>query len=181
MTGTQHATMRSVQPCALPDGALLARYAAAGAYTDCYRTELDAGVTQADYVAAFYTGTLFKLERWLLGVAVGRPSTDAQALQLARGEREDFAAWHVEARSADQLLLCDLAGRTRSWLMCATTPGAPTRLYFGSAVVPARSGADGRPRLGLAFSALLGLHKLYSVALLAAARTRLARTRPGAG
>jgi hypothetical protein len=167
--------MRPTQACPLPPHALLARYAHAGAYTDCYGADLAGSVSHAQYVETFYTGALFKLERWLLGVFVHRPSTDAQARQLARGEREDFAAWRVEARSADQLLLCDMAGRTRSWLMVAAAPGPRTRLYFGSAVVPVKPSGGGAPRMGFGFSALLGLHRVYSVALLGSAHARLAR------
>ena len=47
-----------------------------------------------------------------------------------------------------------------------------TRLYFGSAVVPARA-KDGRASLGAGFHSLLGFHRLYSHALLRAARSRL--------
>ena len=52
---------------------------------------------------------------------------------------EKFAAWHVENRSENEILMCDFRGRTRSWLMVApvsTVSDARTRLYFGSAVVP---------------------------------------------
>jgi hypothetical protein len=163
--------MPPVRACALPDDALLARYAGTGAYTDCYATDLARPVAQADYVEAFYVGRLFRLERWLLARFLHRPSTDAEAKALATGARDTFAAWHVEDRRADQLLLCDLAGRTRSWLMVAPH-GAGTRLYFGSAVVP-RAGRTGG--LGFAFHALAGFHTLYSRALLSAARSRLAR------
>lgn len=103
-----------------------------------------------------------------------------QAGALARGERDTFAAWRVEGRAPGELLLCDFTGRTRSWLMVvAPTGGAsPTRLCFGSAVVPRRDGA-GRARMGSLFTALLGFHKLYSRALLYAARRRLARHATG--
>jgi hypothetical protein len=81
-------------------------------------------VTQARYVEAFYTTPLFKVERLLLAWFAARPSTDAEAQRLAAGEIATFAAWSVEAREADQLLLCDFKGRTRSWLM--STPGGLT-------------------------------------------------------
>jgi hypothetical protein len=166
--------MTAVHPCTLPDGALLNRYAGSGGYADCYVTEIAATVSHAEFVEAFYTSAVFKLERWVLRLLVSRPSTDAQAKQLARGEIGAFAAWSVEARAPNQLLLCDLAGRTRSWLMvCAagSSERASTLLFFGSAVVPARGAATGR--LGPVFRALLGFHKLYSRVLLGAARSRL--------
>jgi hypothetical protein len=134
-------------------------------------------------VEVFYTGSLFKLERLLLAWLVSKPSTDAQARELARGALSVFSAWTVEDRGIDQLLMCDLAGRTRSWLMVEplrSGSSTATRLYFGSAVVPARDKTSGKPGLGLLFQSLLGFHKLYSRALLHAARTRLTRSTPPA-
>ena len=170
-----------ISACELPAAALLNRYRGDGGYADCYATELPRRISHAEYVEAFYSTRLFKVERLLIRLFLSRPSTDLEAARLARGELDRFAAWSVEGRAADQLLLADLHGRTRSWLMVAPSVGAGpagTRLYFGSAVVPARrAGSAGRPRLGRLFSALLGFHKLYSRLLLTAARARLARDR----
>jgi hypothetical protein len=155
---------------------LLARYSRDGAYTDCYAADLDRPVSHAQYVTAFYTSPVFKLERLILKWVVSRPSTDAQAEQLAAATIDRFAAWHVENRSPDQLLLCDLHGRTRSWLMVApfsTAVGAGTRLYFGSAVIPVRSSPTGKATLRLGFQALLGFHRIYSEVLLYSAKARL--------
>jgi hypothetical protein len=168
--------MTAVRPCTLPDGALLSLYAGAAGYADCYVAEVAGAVSHAEFVEAFYTSAVFKLERWVLHLLVSRPSTDAQARQLAQGELGAFAAWTVEGRAPNQLLLCDMAGRTRSWLMVSPAAGgeaARTRLFFGSAVVPARNAATGRSSLGPVFKALLGFHKLYSRVLLGAARSRL--------
>jgi len=160
----------------LPDHALLARYAGNGSYTDCYATDLPGAYSHAEFVAAFYTTWLFKLERAILEWLVARPSTDEEAAELARGGRQAFAAWTVEASAPNQLLLRDFLGNTRSWLMVEPRhDGGVTRLYFGSAVV-ARATRDGRPRLGFSFRALLGFHRRYSRALLAAARARLTAT-----
>lgn len=169
--------MSSIQVSALPGHALLARYARAVAYVDCFMTEIARPVSHAEYVEAFYTGGVFKLERLLLGWFASRPSTDAEARLLAAGELSTFSAWRVEERTPDQLLLCDLGGRTRSWLMVSPPrpDGSPvTRLYFGSAVVPAIGRSSGRASMGFPFSALLGFHRLYSRILLASARSRLA-------
>ena len=166
----------TIEPCALPDAALLGRYAEAGAYTDCYATDVSGAVSLAQYVTAFYTTPLFKLERVILKLALQKPSTDAQAGQLAGGSINAFAAWRVEDRCENQLLMCDVFGSTRSWLMVApvlTEGGVATRLYFGSAVVPKRNAKTGRRSLGLDFRLLLGFHKLYSVALLRSAESRL--------
>jgi hypothetical protein len=161
-----------IQPCELPADALLRRLRDASAYTDCYGATVAGDVTHARFVEAFYTTGLFKLERAILAAFVARPSTDAQARALASGETDAFAAWTVEARAEDQLLLCDYRGRTRSWLMRAAADGGGTRLYFGSAVVPVAK-ADGSRSMGGAFAALLAFHRLYSRALLQAAINRL--------
>jgi hypothetical protein len=165
-----------IRPGALPDQALLRKYVEAGAYVDCYVTEIARSVSQAQYIEAFYTTWLFKLERWILAWAVSKPSTDPQANALGAGVMDSFAAWRVEGQTADQLLMCDYQGRTRSWLMSVPAPdgdASGTRLYFGSAVVPATNPRSGRREMGFVFRALLGFHKLYSRALLWAAASRL--------
>ena len=176
--------MSPVRACALPAHAFLAEYARSGAYTDCYVAHIGRPVTQAEFVEAFYTGALFKLERLLLAWFIAKPSTDAQARALAGGVLEGtFAAWRVERQSDRQLLMCDLGGRTRSWLMVdepGGAGGAGARLYFGSAVVPVLDKASGRASLGVAFKALLGLHRVYSRALLRGARSGLAARVPSA-
>lgn len=168
--------MPSIQACPLPDSALLGTYNRSNAYSDCYAADVPGTVTHAQFVAAFYTTWLFKLERFILKWAVNKPSTDAQAAQLAAGTIDSFAAWHVDQRAPDQLLMCDFQRRTRSWLMVTaqgTGTAAVTRLYFGSAVVPVKDASTGQMKMGFLFGALLGLHKLYSRALLGAARRKL--------
>ena len=170
--------MTTIQACDLPARSLLAKYVKQGAYTDCYFTDVARHVSHPEYVEAFYTSGLFKLERALLALAVSKPSTDLRAQELAAGKLDSFAAWNVEARESDQLLLCDFQGRTRSWLMAVpvqTGMTAGTRFYFGSAVVPVLSTRSGKPSMGVAFHALMGFHKLYSRALLRAAVSRLAQ------
>jgi hypothetical protein len=177
-----HLATPAIDKCKLPQGALLRRYLRGGAYTDCYVTEIARPVAHAEFVAAFYTTPLFKLERLILAWLVDRPSTDAQAEALAAGTLDTFAAWTVEARADDQLLLSDFRGRTRSWLMVeeARIIGEPgTRLYFGSAVVPVTDRNSGQATLGISFRALLGFHKLYSRALLQSAKSRLLSSRAG--
>lgn len=164
--------MFSIRSCELPEGALLSAFRLDGKYTDCYATDVAGPISHAQFVSAFYTTFVFKLERSILAWAVSKPSTDAQAGQLANGSIEEFAAWRVEKRCPDQLLLSDFRGRTRSWLMVSPI-ATGTRLYFGSAVVPARDRTTGRNKPGVVFTALLGFHKLYSIMLLRAAKARL--------
>ncbi len=143
-----------------------------GAYTDSYSTEIPAQVAFSDYIFAFYTTPLFKVERLILTLTVRKPSTNTQARELSDAKRASFAAWTVEARDENQILMCDFAGSTRSWLMTVPTENG-THLYFGSAVVPHRISKNGKPSLGFFFTALLGFHKIYSVLLLFSARIRL--------
>ncbi len=170
--------MSAIQTGELPQDALLDKYRQQGDYTDCYFTDVLRNISQAEYVAAFYTTWLFRIERMILSLLVSKPSTDLQAKQLAAGESDNFAAWSVEGRAPNQLLMCDFQGRTRSWLMSvAGEDGNPssTRLYFGSAVVADVDAVSGRRSFGFAFHALMGFHRLYSRALLNVARARLLR------
>ncbi len=161
----------------LPASSLLQDYRKRRAYTDAFRLDLPGTVALADYIEAFYTTGLFKLERLILAALVAKPSSDEQAMALAEGRRARFAAWTVEARQTDQIVMCDYLSKTRSWLMCEAPGDGATRLYFGSAIVPDRILPDGRVDLGIGFHLLLGFHQLYSRALLHAAASRL-RWRP---
>ena len=166
----------SVAPCPLPAEALLTKYASGGGYTDCWAVDVPAAVTQAQFVEAFYTGTVFKLELALLGLLFAKPSTKADARRLAAGELGAFSGWRVEAQTAEQLLMCDLGGGlTRSWLMATplTGPRSATRLHFGSAVLARVDKASGETRMSPLFAPLLGFHKLYSRVLLRGAEARL--------
>lgn len=169
--------MYKVRAASLPPHALLERYKGDGTYADCYAIDVPIPVSHEAFVAAFYTTRVFKLERWLLHVLVSRPSRDRDAQQMAAGTRDSFAAWAVESRTQDQVLLCDMTGRTRSWLMTATEPGSrTTRLFFGSAVVPVVDRTSGERKMGLVFHLLLGFHRAYSRVLLVAAARALARS-----
>jgi hypothetical protein len=152
-------------------GSLLDACRNEGAYADTYAVEIARDVPMAMFIEAFYTTPLFKAERLVLAL-LAAPSTDGQARALATGRRDTFAAWTVEHRADDEILLAAL--RTRSWL--AVEPGTEgTRLLFGSAVMPRRN-RDGDASLGAGFTGLLGLHRLYSRALLASALARLEAT-----
>lgn len=160
--------MSSIQAFSLPADALLQRYVASGAYTDCFVVSVEGQISLAHFMAAFYTTPVFKVERFLLARLMNFPSTDKDAQLLAFGQITQFSAWHIESRLPNQVILA--AGRTRSWLMVAPMPDtATTTLFFGSAVVQRKRGG-----LGWLFNTLLGFHKLYSRVLLASAVSRLA-------
>ncbi len=164
----------SASACALPPDALLTVYGEdARHFTDCYVVEVAGPVSLSEFVTAFYTTRLFRVERLILSLVLGARASDADAADLANGKASRYSAWSVEGRRETQLLMCPVDGRTRSWFMA--TPGddagAASRLYFGSAVLNA-------PKSGLTafmFKALLGFHKLYSLALLSSARAKLGR------
>lgn len=169
--------MFSIEKSAIPTNSLLASYTGEG-YADSYCTELPGHISMEDYVFNFYTTTLFKLERFILTWSVLRPSNDNQAKELARGQTIKFAAWTVENRKGNELLMCDMLSRTRSWLMVkhsGTKEQPRTQLYFGTAVVPAAKLTTGRSSIGLFFIALLPFHKIYSVLLLYFAKQKIAR------
>lgn len=166
----------------LPEQALLAAHARRGAYTDCFALTVPGRVDLALLVEAFLTGRLFRLERQVLAWGLRLPSTDEQARAIALGQGQRFAAWQVEARTADELLLD--AGQTRLWLSVQAHegPSPTTTLRMGSAVLPRRAGGG----FGPLFHALKGLHVVYSRHLLAGAARRLAalqaaRATTGAG
>jgi hypothetical protein len=155
----------------------LGSYAKRGAFTDCYSTPVAKQIELAEFVEAFYTTPLFKLERWILARALGIASTDQDAKALACGARSTFSAWKVEERSSSEILMD--AGQTRSWLSVVPTASSQsgTTLLFGSAVVPMRAGG----KFGFAFYALLGFHRLYSKLLLSAAARRVQAHSSGNG
>ena len=162
----------------LPDGALLGRYRdKPGCHMDCYSTVIERQVSAEAFIAAFYTTGLFKCERFVLFL-IGRGCTDEDARRLAAGKVEAFAAWTVEARAENQLLVCDFFGSTRSWLMSAPGGSGATRLYFGTAVVPRAKDRAGNPRPSAGFRLLLPIHALYARALLRAAARKLLRQAP---
>lgn len=174
--------MTGIMAAELPRNSLLGRYARlangddTGHYTDCFVADVPASIDLAQFVFAFYTTPLFRLERGLLRLFAASPSTDEGARAIAAGERDSFAAWVVEQRVPGQILLRDLTGRTRSWFMVSTqdmAAQAATRLHFGSAVL-LRSRASGKPRRGMPFSLLIALHRFYSRALLWSACRRVA-------
>lgn len=157
----------------VPPDSLLDRLAQAkGAFADAYALRLPRRVPLAEFVEAFWTTRLFKIERVVLAL-LGKRSSDAMARAVARGEAERIAVWTVEARTANQLLMHEDSGVTRSWFQAEAQPDGGTVLWFGSALVPRRRSPGGEPKFGPGFHALIGFHRWYSRALLAAAVRRL--------
>lgn len=159
--------------CPVPPDSLLDRLMRSrGAFADAYALRLPRAVPLAEFVEAFYTTRLFKVERALIRL-LGKPSSDAMARAVARSQGERIAVWTVEARTPEELLMHEDSGATRSWFKAEPQADGSTRLWFGSAVVPRRRGPGGEPRFSAVFHALLGFHRWYSRALLRAAARRL--------
>jgi hypothetical protein len=91
--------MPSIRESQIPDSSYLDGYRLGGAYVDCYVANIDRAVSQSEYVEAFYTTALFKIERHILGIAESKRSTDAETRKLATGESNAFSAWRVDKRS----------------------------------------------------------------------------------
>jgi hypothetical protein len=172
--------MNSIVQGPVPDDALLKTYRGGarpelwGIYGDCFSVSIDRPVSLAEFVTAFYTTPVFRLERLILRAAIGVASTDEDARQVAAGMRDSFAAWRVGERTDTQLLMCDRYENTRSWFRVTPQGFAGTVLQFGSGIA-ARRRADGELRMSPTFGILLGFHKLYSRLLLRSALWRLRR------
>jgi hypothetical protein len=177
----------SVTQDAVPDDSLLRTYRG-GARPDCWRgsgdcfaVSVDRVVSLAEFVFAFYTSPIFRIERLLLGIFAGAPSTDTEARLLAEGSGMSFAIWRVGERTATQLLMCDRYERTRSWFRVVPLKDGKTLLQFGSAVA-SRSGDRPGSRMRVSpFYLLLKVHVVYSQLLLHAAKRGVMRNRPDVG
>jgi hypothetical protein len=176
--------MFSVVQSILPEDSLLATFRGGvrpeswGSYGDCFSLLADRAVSLEEFVFAFYTSPVFRIERFLLKVFVSAPSTDFEAHAVASGSASAFAAWYVGERTVNQLLMCDRFEQTRSWFRVLPSEGGRTTLQFGSAVAARRSDGDGKSGMGPGFRLLLGFHVLYSQMLLRGAMGRLAGAAP---
>jgi hypothetical protein len=174
--------MFSIRQQAVPDDALLRTYQGGlrpecwEKSGDCFAVTVDRITDLAAFVFAFYTSPVFRIERLILGLLAGAPSTDAEVRRLAEGSGTSFAVWRLGERTATQLLMCDRYERTRSWFRVVPLSHGKTLLQFGSAVA-SRSG--GQPATGTRvrlFRLLLKFHIVYSQVLLYAAKRGVMRS-----
>ncbi len=171
--------MLSIIQCPLADDALLRthlgevhpeRWAGQG---DCFCATVPASVSLSDFVFAFYTSPVFRIERWILAVVAGARSTDAEARALTNGSGNSFAVWRMEARTETQLIMGDRYGKTRSWFRVVPTEENATLLQFGSAAAAPRKESSGYSQPSAIFRLLLRFHVIYSQVLLWAAKKRV--------
>ena len=169
--------MMSVNMAPNPEDGFLKDYDAIdGAHTDCFCTDIECLVTLEDFITAFFSTPIFKLERLLLRIFVGAKTTEEDVAALASGEASSFATWETEKRNQTQISLAVHNSPIRTWLKVEPKPEtSTTQLYFGSAVLPTLKDHSGRPKLGVFICALMGFHMLYSRILLWSAKRRLMR------
>jgi len=137
--------------------------------------EVGRPVSLNDFVFAFYTSPVFRIERAILRILADAPSTDAEARGVAAGSGSSFAIWQMGERSSTQLLMCDRFEKTRSWFQVVPLEDGGTLLRFGSAVAASRNRETGASSVGWGFRWLMGFHVIYSRILLSEARRGLAR------
>ena len=140
--------MFSVTQAAVPEDSLLRTYRGGArpecwqGQGDCFAVYLDKRVSLADFVLAFYTSPVFRVERFILCALAGARSTDAQARQLADGADIAFAVWHIGERTATQLLMCDRYEWTAGCEACADEELGGRLIKREEQSVPAASRAE---------------------------------------
>lgn len=165
--------MSQITATALPETAFLARYEAQpDTHTDCFQVTLPKHIPLEDFINAFFNSLLFRIERLILKLTVKKPSTDEDIAKLANGTSDTMAAWQLEQRDENQILLEVPQTPIRTWLM-RRTDGDHTHLYFGSAILPSRKDRHGKPAMGHLFFVLTWFHILYARALLYLAKRAL--------
>lgn len=101
-----------------------------------------------------------------------------QAKELCIGDINKFAAWTLEDRRDNELLMRDMADRTRSWFMVIHSgikEKPKTQLYFGTGISPSQKRNKKNSSIGLFFNVMLPFHKVYSVLLLYFAKRQLSQ------
>ncbi|QZD91391.1 hypothetical protein K3162_07340 [Qipengyuania xiapuensis] len=160
----------------LPPESLLARRRGPECYRDAFRASVTGEVSLGELITAFFSSRTFLTERMALHL-IGRGAGHAEIAALAAGRTQRFAAWEVEAREEEELLMHDFLDKTCCWLAVSSRgeDGAldgplpvpetgRTYIWFGTAV---------REFEGPIVSRLRGAHRWYARHLLEAAARRL--------
>lgn len=141
-----------------------------GSHTDCFAATVPDDRASSDgfarFVFLFFDSWLFRLELKILRLAGKAPATHSDALMLARGKGDRFAAWVVDEHRETELLLRVPDTPILTWLSC-TTDNSATQLRFGSGILA----QDGKSHPHWGFRATMRGHQFYSKALLHAAAT----------
>ena len=161
------ASMTRITAPPLPPQSLLARIRGPECYRDAFRASVAGEVSLGELVTAFFSSRAFLAERMALHL-IGRGADHADIAALAAGRTERFAAWQMEAREENELLMHDFLDQTCCWLAVSHGAGGPlpeprpgtTDIWFGTAV---------REFEGPIVSRLRGAHRWYARKLLGAA------------
>jgi hypothetical protein len=148
---------------------------------DCFAVTVNRPVTLAEFVFAFYTSPVFRIERLILRLLANAPSMDSDVQRLAEGSGTSFAIWRVGARTPTQLLMCDRYERTRSWFSVVRLDAGKTLLQFGSAVASRSEQKTESKVRRFMFRLLMKFHVAYSEILLHAAKRGVGRLQRHAG
>lgn len=79
--------MTTIYSGELPEGAMLKRYEHDRSYIECYYMDLPRAISIDEYVSAFYTTTLFKVERCILALVQA-------GARLMRAHRNLHSGWY---------------------------------------------------------------------------------------
>jgi len=164
----------AARAAAIPDHAALDQFRCDHA-VDCFASDAPCTVTLPHFVEAFLTSRMFRPERFLLAVLLGKPSRDRQAMAFINGDVDRFAAWTADTDLPDLFIMRDFMGLTRAWFMCAPQDNGATLLYWGTISVSSEANQRRHriwPRL---FGVIMPFHRLYSRMLLSSAAKQLAR------
>lgn len=154
----------------LPEQALLHRHAVlAGVQSDAHCVCVPGPVSIAAFVTAFFTSRAFAPEALILRLTLRRATGPVAVAALAEARSSRYAAWHVEERDDTQLLMAVGTGPIRSWWMVCPMPSGKTELWFGSAILPVKSGT----RVSVGFRLLNRFHLTYARFLLRGAAKAL--------
>lgn len=170
--------MTQVSAPELPPESLLARLRGPECYRDAFRASLPGEVSLGELVTAFFSSRVFLTERMALHL-IGRGAGQAEIAALAAGETQRFAAWEMEAREENQLLMHDFLDQTCCWLAVSTR--GPDGALCGPLPVPEVGrtfiwfGTGVREVGGPIMRHLQGAHRFYARQLLAGAARGLAR------
>ncbi|MEL7396055.1 MAG: hypothetical protein AAFN44_06750 [Pseudomonadota bacterium] len=167
--------MAKITQIPAPDDSFLHALACqTGAYADCFEATVACDIPQSDafqrFVFAFFDSPVFRVERAILRLAGKAPKDRSDPKALALGETDAFAAWRVERRADNEILLVVLNTPIRTWLSLQKE-GSVARLRFGSAILP----QEGKDIPHWAFRVTLPAHVVYSRLLLRAAVSGWAR------
>ena len=172
------ASMTRITAPPLPPQSLLARKRGPECYRDAFRASVAGEVSLGELVTAFFSSRAFLAERMALHL-IGRGADHADIAALAAGRTERFAAWQMEAREENELLMHDFLDQTCCWLAVSTR--GPDGALDGPLPVPERGrtfiwfGTGVREVGGPIMRNLQGAHRFYARQLLAGAARGLAR------